>query len=147
MAKTAQKQLSKKTTKQGSKVISKKTSAKKASAKVSAKNTKQLSKRLSQTLSREISLRLERKETNENVSRHKRFGLTLIQKFQPIKKQSTFTNIDKLDIDPAKFVKQFKGIEYFYRNYLIDNKTLGEGAFGKVVKCQKKSNGKVFVVK
>ena len=143
MAKTAQKQLSKKTTKQGSKVISKKTSAKKASA----KNTQQLSKRLSQTLSREISLRLERKETNENVSRHKRFGLTLIQKFQPIKKQRTFDNIEKLDIDPSKFVKQFKGIEYFYRNYLIDNKTLGEGAFGKVVKCQKKSNGKVFVVK
>ena len=76
MVKTAQKQPSRKTTKQGSKVISKKTSAKKAAAKVSAKNTKRLTKRLSKTLSRDVSLRLERKETNENVSSHKGFVLT-----------------------------------------------------------------------
>ena len=57
-------------------MISKKTSDKKASAKVSAKNTKRLTKRLSKTLSRDVSLRLERKETNENVSRHERFVLT-----------------------------------------------------------------------
>ena len=58
-----------------------------------------------------------------------------MQKFLPIKKQSTFTSIDKIDVDPSQFVKQFKSIEYFYKNYIIDNKTLGEGAFGKVIKC------------
>ena len=58
-----------------------------------------------------------------------------MQKFQPIKRKSTLTTIDKFDVDPAQFVKQFKSIEYFYKNYIIDNKTLGEGAFGKVIKC------------
>lgn len=54
---------------------------------------------------------------------------------------------DDIVVRAADFVVEHVGITDFPKNYKLDQAVLGEGAFGKVQKCQKRSTGEVFCVK
>jgi len=47
----------------------------------------------------------------------------------------------------SDFVIEYKDVQMFSQNYKLDAHVLGEGAFGRVQKCQKKSTGEFRAVK